>query len=496
MEAGLACVDELDRMDIDVGGEGSPLTLIEARLSTFPDGKMVITSTPTRGRVRVKQHETTGLSHWDAGDAEEIESPIWRLWQEGTRYEWAWPCPDCGDYFIPRFELLKWPEKATPAIARRDGKLLCPHCGVLIDDRHKAAMNAAGRYVAPGQSVTKDGEVIGETEPNDAASFWISGLCSPWKSFGDRAKSFVQAVRSGESQRIQAVLNTGFGELFSVGADALPWEDVKALASPYRMGEVPAGVLMLTCGVDVQKDRVIYAVRGWGKKMESWLIAFGEIHGATEEPEVWTELAEFLDGDYSGMRIRLCAIDSGYRPGDKWRRPEHMVYKFCRSRARVITTKGHDRQSKPLNPSKIDVKAGGQTIKNGLTLWHLDSDHFKSWVHGRLAWPADQPGGWRIPEDISDDYCQQLVAEARTTKASGYATWVRIRRENHGLDCEALNVAAAHVLGMNRMRDKPAADPAASSAADTAAPPSPRAQPAARPAWQQTSRRQNWVTNW
>jgi phage terminase large subunit GpA-like protein len=496
MEAGLAFVDELDRMNIDVGGEGSPLTLIEARLSTFPDGKLGITSTPTRGRVRVKQNETTGLSHWEAGDSEEIESPIWRLWQEGTRYEWAWGCPDCGDYFIPRFELLKWPEKATPAIAKREAKLLCPHCGVLIDDRHKAEMNSRGVYVAPGQSVDKDGNVGGDIEPNDAASFWVSGLCSPWKTFGDRARSWVQAVRSGEPQRIQAVLNTGFGELFQVGADAMPWEDVRNLAAPYHLGEVPQGVRVITAGIDVQKDRLIYAVRGWGMKMESWLIGFGEIYGETEREAVWAQLGELLDTDYSGLRIRLCAVDSGYRPGDKWRRPEHMVYRFARSRAGVIATKGHDRQDKPLRASRIDVKAGGQTVRRGLQLWHVDSDHFKSWVQGRLSWPPDQPGGWRIPEDVTNDYCQQLTAEARTVKASGRAVWVRVRRENHGLDCEALNVVCAYVLGLERMRPKAASNASASSTEPAPPKPSPVKpnHPVNHPAFRPY--RKNWTTNW
>ena len=37
-------------------------------------------------------------------------------------------------------------------------------------------------------------------------------------------------------------------------------------------------------------------------------------------------------------------------------------------------------------------------------------------------------------------------------KPSGQATWIRVRRENHYLDCEALNVAAAYMLGLHAYR--------------------------------------------
>jgi phage terminase large subunit GpA-like protein len=37
---------------------------------------------------------------------------------------------------------------------------------------------------------------------------------------------------------------------------------------------VPAGVLVLTAGVDIQKDRIECEVVGWGKDHESWSIAY------------------------------------------------------------------------------------------------------------------------------------------------------------------------------------------------------------------------------
>lgn len=451
-EAAVGIMDEVDRMAFDVKGEGSPIELVEARLATFPGSKLILTSTPTEGNVN-EQLLGTGLSHWAVSDPKDVKSAIWRLWQEGTRFEWSWPCPDCREYFIPRFNLVKWPKGASPATARREARLACPHCGSLIEDKQKAAMNASGRYVAPGQSVTVDGDVTGELEPNDHWSFWVSGLASPWKTWGQRAADFITVSKSGDPGRVQGVLNTGFGELYRVGGDAPDWQEVRKRAGTYSSGEIPADGLWLTVGVDVQKDRLIYEVRAWGYGMESWLIEFDELWGDTSNIDVWTRLRNDVIGrDYGGgLKIRKAVIDSGYKPGEE--SSEHIVYRFCRDSGGIaVPSKGHDTQSKPLHAAQIDVRVDGRVIKKGLQLWHLDSDFFKSFVHGRLRQPIDQPGGWNLPQDVTEEYCQQLVAEARAMKASGRAIWVRVRKDNHALDCAAMNVAAAHMLGAHMMR--------------------------------------------
>jgi phage terminase large subunit GpA-like protein len=91
----LAIVDEYDEMLADVKGQGDPLMLIEARGITYADFTAAIISTPSRGLAEVLKDELSGLEFWKLQDAESIESGIWKLWQEGTRHHWAWPCPQC-----------------------------------------------------------------------------------------------------------------------------------------------------------------------------------------------------------------------------------------------------------------------------------------------------------------------------------------------------------------------------------------------------------------
>lgn len=452
--AGLVLIDEIDRMKKDVGGEGNPLMLAKARGFTFRDRKYGVTSTPLEGAVDIEKCETSGLYFWKRMPAEDIQSPIWQLFQTGTMFHWAWPCPHCADFFIPRFRNLKWPEDSSPARARREAYVECPRCGGVIENEHKAEMNARGVYVAPGQNVNRDGTVTGEPPDATVLSFWVSGLCSPFVSFGERAAEFLEAKESGDQQQLQSVINTGFGELWAPGGGDVPeWAEVAARKHSYRRGELPPGARLITMTVDVQRKRLIYVVRGWGVRGTSWLVDHGELTGDTAEPEVWEDLATLISEPIAGKRLRMVLVDSGFRPGKPINVPVNRVYAFARRFPRLVRiTKGRDTQAKPVISSAIEVKEDGSLKKYGLELLWLDTDYCKSWVHERIRWPSGQPGAWYLPGDITEDYCKQIVAEARVRKPSGRPQWVQRARENHYLDCEAMQAAAAHLLNVHLIR--------------------------------------------
>jgi phage terminase large subunit GpA-like protein len=82
----------------------------------------------------------------------------------------------------------------------------------------------------------------------------------------------------------------------------------------------------------------------------------------------------------------------------------------------------------------------------------LDSSHWRSWVHERLSWPADQVGAWHLHEAITEDYCRQIVAEALVHGPNGKPVWIERSRENHALDCEAMAAAAAFMLNVQHIR--------------------------------------------
>lgn len=501
---GLAFTDEADEMMLQLKGQGNPIGLIDARGDTYADFVHAITSTPSEGATEVERDPESGLEFWADSDPEEIKSTIWRLWLTGTRYHWAWPCPheECGEYFIPRFTCLAWEKPkdsrgkempSTPAMAQRTAHLICPCCGAEIHEKdiksgtnmtNKEWMNSRGVYVAPGQRVDADGVVHGLPPESWTLSYWVSGLCSPFVSWGERAARYVEAVRSGNPGDIQAVKNQGFGELYSPGGGTAPeWAEVQARASEeYRLGQVHEDVRVLTLTCDVQKDRLIYVIRGWGAQATSWLVQAEEIFGSTEDREVWNVLSEVVTDTYDGLPIRLGLVDSGFRPGKPFVIPEHRVYTFARKFPNLIrATKGSSvTMRRPILASKIDVTINGKTFEKGLDLLRLDTDYFKSWVQQKVRWEDDMPGAWHLPADISEEYCRQIVSETRLKAPGGKVRWVKRYRENHFLDCEAMQAAAAMVLNLSKLRGTapvrrvPAQRSAETSSPDRSPPPQPQ----------------------
>lgn len=432
--AGLILLDERDRMSNDVEGEGDPVELADARRKNYHNSKMVIAGTVTI----------------------EGASPTWSLYESGTMGKWTWPCLHCSDSFIPRLELLKWPEGATPAEAAQKAFVVCPNCGGEIQDKWKSEMNARGFYT---YHILKDPEsrehiAVDYVPDSTTASFWVSGLASPWVKFGRVAEKLVAAYNSREQERIQTVVNTYGGELFRTKGDAPDWTEVMALRRTYLPDTKPPGVQLIVMGADVQKNGIYFVIRGYGFNSESWLLQHGFVAGETEYDDVWLLLARYrTNWQVNGVRIARCFIDSGYRPGDKFKRPENQVYKFCTlHRNWAFPTKGRESLDRPLKMSNIDVNQAGRVLKSGLKLWHLDTDHFKSAIHDRIGWPEDQPGGFHLHAHTDEDYCKQLTAEEVIVKPSGKRVWVTIRKDNHYLDCEMNALACAYSLQVQTLR--------------------------------------------
>ncbi|MEQ8857745.1 MAG: phage terminase large subunit family protein [Pseudomonadales bacterium] len=468
-------IDERDRMD-DVRGEGDPNTLAEARVATY-DGIVVTLSTPTRGIVETE--EVGGLERWKPAPAEDLQSPSWKLWQEGSRHEYAVPCPECREYFIPRFKLLSWPKDSTPAEAFEAAAMACPACGSLIADSHREWMADHGVFIAPQQrpQALQDGDTAARVvegtravdvpygdflEPQHSGSltFWVSGLCSKWRTFGHRASNFLKAMEASDPGRVQAEMNTGFGELYRPRVNVPDWQVVANLREPYKQDDVPEWVQALTCGVDVGGRVIHFSVYGWGPSMACALIRHGEIHGETKFEAPWRKLDELLEYRWGDLSIRWMMVDSGFNPSkslsgsvDDEHVPANMVYDFCRRhRGRVFAAKGWPTRAKPISTSMIDVNVNGRKVPNGLQLVNFDTDFFKCWIYDRLEMEPDDPGRMRLPEDATDDYCRHMTSEARTVKPSGKVEWLKLR-ENHYFDAAVLNAVVAHMQNLNMLTE-------------------------------------------
>ena len=108
--------------------------------------------------------------------------------------------------------------------------------------------------------------------------------------------------------------NTVLAETFEEKEDTLDWQKILNRREYYHC-EIPENVNVLTCGVDVQDNRLEYEIVGWAKDEECYGIKYGTIYGNPGEVFVWDELDDILDKEYSyqnGEKIKiLCTcIDS------------------------------------------------------------------------------------------------------------------------------------------------------------------------------------------
>jgi len=485
--AALALIDEYDEMMANVKGQGDVLGLVEARGETYADFVTAITSTPSRGLVEIERDTASGLEFWAPAATEDLESPIWKLWQSGTRHHWAWPCRHCHAYFIPRFKQLRWPDRATPAQAKRDTVLVCPHCNGEHTDADKPWLNDRGTMVAPGETVALVDDrpvVTGAPTESSTLSMWTSGLCSPFVSFGQRAETYLTALQSGDSDRVQTAMNAAFGECYAMTAsgDVPEWQEIMERQLPYRPGEVPSEGLRLVMGVDVQKFSLYYVIRAFGARGTSWLVECGQLYGPTEGDDVWAALADLMLTPVAGLQIEKVFIDSGFRPDKPEQGNEHKVYEFCRRYSWLCApTKGRDVQTPPYRVSKIEVKPDGKKALYSIDLVSLSTDFFKSLVISRLRTPVGMPGAFYVYDGITEDYCKQLTSEARVV-IEGRPSWIRRSRNNHFLDCEALCAAIGYALNVQRIPEgvsRPAEteSPAERTPRDGALSPSPAAVP-------------------
>lgn len=96
---------------------------------------------------------------------------------------------------------------------------------------------------------------------------------------------------------------------------------------------VPAGVLSITVGADVHKNRIEVLWNGWGKREECWGLDHVIIHGEVQDDGVWTDFGRELTRPFDhalGCKIGLAL---GFVDGGKW---GDWVFRFMRRLAGFV----------------------------------------------------------------------------------------------------------------------------------------------------------------
>lgn len=423
--------DEVDRWVLSAGTEGDPWSLAAARTTTYYNAKMVAVSTPTiKGFSRIE-----------------------KLFNDGTQERWCTQCPDCGEWYSISFEQIKFDFetiKAGKSITYKINSLMwcCPSCGCTHTENEMRAQ--------PYKWIAFNPEAI----YRGRRSFWINAFSSPWRSWDTIVLGFLESRKDPE--KLKVFYNTVLGELWEDRGDMMDEDEMLARREDYGTlndgtpVELPEGVLVLTCGVDTQDDRLEYEVLGHGRYGETWGIKKGIIMGDPGYDEPWMRLDDVISHAYKfangrGLAISMTFVDSG---GHK----TQSVYKQCRARLqrRVFAIKGQGGDGIPYTkpPSKVKIVVNGRAI--GQTwLYSLGVDAGKAEIMGALKVQEAGPKFCHFPKGEERGYdlafFNGLLSEKLVMKSERGRTrwaWVKLpgHERNEALDCRNYALAAFRVL--------------------------------------------------
>lgn len=403
--------DEVDRYPTSAGAEGSPVELAEKRTNTFWNRKKIKVSTPTIKNVS------------------KIESE----YEKSSMEEWCLPCPCCGEY-----QPLKWRQ-----IKFEDITMECKYCGERFTEVEWKS--GEGKYIAGNNNKKVRG-------------FHLNELASPWKHWDEIINDFKKAKdnskKMGSQEPLQVWINTALGETWEERGESVNENSILRRREDFD-SELPKGVLILTAGVDVQKDRFEIEVVGWGRGYESWGIKYEKLFCDMTKQSAWDTLEEYLQKEYyfadgTGLLAACTFIDTGglYTTD---------TYKFLKNMNRkqrnIFGIKGMGGMGLPL------LYKSSVNNSEKVKIFILGVDSGKEMIMSRLGIKEPSSGYCHFPKSVEkgydEEYFKGLTSEQRVIKnkknGGGELIWVKKSNSvrNEPLDIRNYATAAVELLRPN-----------------------------------------------
>ncbi|AJP72274.1 terminase gpA endonuclease subunit [Sphingomonas hengshuiensis] len=456
-----AIEDDLDEWPLDLEGQGSPEGMVDARLRVWKSrglSKRLKISTP-----RIKGSSQIG-SAYRAGDP--------------RRYYFK--CPECDSRFVPEWGDIQWPD-GQPERAH----LIAPCCGVPIEHWRKPGMKLSDGWL----SLTIDGEaparVLDEATfqawrqrmPQSIKRGWhLPGIISSFLSWAEMAIGFVAA--QGDINKLKTWTNLVKGEEFELKGDTPDYEALKALREQdWGVGQMPAGPIATTLGVDVQGDGLYLELVGHAPRQESWQLDARFLPGATDVAGegAWKDLDAYSKRGvtFPGGRtfpIDQECVDAGYHTA--------AAEAYCAKRPNRLATFGRAGWGLPVLGRGVALRYEMQGKRTGAASKNSDDKAHIVGVNGvKASWygflrasvkavqAAVEQGGdvvrpvgyVHLGRDVPEDWYEQATAETIIIKMVNKVPdrrWVPMPgRQNHYLDCRVYNIAAAHKLMLDTLSE-------------------------------------------
>lgn len=432
--------DECDKYPLNVGageggsgGEGDPIQVAWGRSTTYGKrAKKITACSPTvEGRSRIHQE-----------------------YLKSDQREFHQPCSHCG-----HSEVLSWdkhvhiPEDEHGTKLPDGAVIICHECGSewTESDRHRSITN--GKWIPRRPEITHH------------RGYWASAFASPFTPIATLAREYVDAEEN--PQAMKAFINTRMAQVYREIGEAPDWQRLYERRENYPPGTVPDGGLMVTVGIDVQKDYLIYEAVAWGRKKVSWSIDIGVIDGHISSDATKEELSKFLETRYLNahgvsMPIELALIDSSNDTSEVY----SAVAQIGTPRLRAIKGQGN-LTTIVGTPKPVQIDINGVRRDGGIKMWPLGVNVLKEQLYKWLLLPrptdeqlaagGEWPTGYCHFPEWGDDYFKQITAEILIERADkkGFLVraWEQIRDHNHYLDCRNYARASAAMLGLDRMAE-------------------------------------------
>lgn len=424
--------DETDKYQDSNKSETDPLSLTEARLTTF-----------------------RWSSKWWKISSPTVESGY--IWQSMLAAqvicEYVTVCPYCAGHQVMIFGDkktlggIRWPadNRDPDAIELRElAWYECEHCHAPWNDYQRDKAVRAGYWRAKGDG--RELFVYLEAERPRKIAFHLPGWLSTFVSLSKVASAFLRCKPDGKNLNLNAHKN--FCNTFM----AEPWfnqqqdrkEDaILALRDDRPEGMVPGGGLTacLLAAVDTQDNGFWYEIRafGYGQTHTSWGVRAGFVDSSAALEEVLFE-HRYQDSAGNQYHVQVATIDAmGHRTAE--------VYDLCRKYpGRLIPLKGEQRMVTPHAWSTIEFYPGTKKpIPGGLKLLRVNTSHFKDVLAAKLDTAAADPGAWLLHSGYTEAWaghlCAEFINEAGAWECpSG--------KDNHGFDLGVYHLALADVLGV------------------------------------------------
>jgi phage terminase large subunit GpA-like protein len=400
VSARLVLVDEADALQ---DTEGDVIALAEARSLTFKDRRIIVGGTPLLAST----------------------SRVARSYAESDMRVFECRCPSCRDYAELRWQHFEW-EAGRPDTIR----WACPHCGALHDEADKARMVRNGRW-----------RPLRPEAPLSHVGFKINALVSALPAATwPRLAAAYEAAR-GDDERMKAFQNLLLGEPWAEESDEIDEDELAKRAEGFDLDHIPAEVLAITVGADVQDDRIEATIVGHGRDNAAFVLAHQSIYGSPLDDDTWSEIEALLRQRFrhpagGSLKVDAAVIDAG--DGGHY----DAVMRFSQSRLsrKVLAGKGVAGFSRP----SIQVT---KTKKGRLFLVGVDG--LKTQIFNRLA----RGKSIRFSHSLDGIYFEQLASERRVVRMVRGRPVARFERKvgarAETLDCLVYALAARAALNLS-----------------------------------------------